>query len=85
MSTFHERVMTDLTARNFICLQTLGDECVHQMTHANVSGVVIVSQYDGGGCWRYVIIEPDGTVGVVKENDNTGTLWEYLDTLKLNF
>jgi hypothetical protein len=55
------------------------------MTHANVSGVVIVSQYDGGGCWRYVIIEPDGTVGVVKENDNTGTLWEYLDTLKLNF
>jgi hypothetical protein len=77
--------MRDLTARNFTCIQILGDEYAHQMTHVNVSGVVIVSQYDGGGCWRYVIVEPDGTVGMVKENDNAGSLLEYLETLSLNF
>jgi hypothetical protein len=40
----------------------------------------IIAYYDGGGAYRYVITEFDGTVGTVKENDYE-SLSVYLESI----
>jgi hypothetical protein len=55
---------------------------VVEMVFSHASGVVLVAQYDGGGAWRYIIVEPDGTIGTVNTN-NGESLEDYFDSIDI--
>jgi hypothetical protein len=57
-------------------------QSVVEMVFSHASGVVLIAQYDGGGAWRYIIVEPDGTIGTVNTN-NGESLEDYFDSIDI--